>query len=285
MKIWGSILILSLLLVGFQNCGQVGFVDSESHGVAQNADGGGDLDVCNGVSCELDPLTQRPSVITILMALGDEADDQLVVNGLSAQLIAETVVRYASPVSDPRILIVLDAGASNEDPEDTIYVREVLLARYKTVFLEEPATGLSDADVSGFDLIWFNNPGHAMKNEVTRDVLMRFAGGVILQGDDLSRGASFDLSALTGLTHVDNGATVVCGGKSYSHDNNGGERYRVELDPAKMPSNVGSAIRFEYGNDIDLAVPARSDLEILAYARGGPSVCSESRPAIVRYMK
>lgn len=41
----------------------------------------GDLGVCGGISCDLEPLTNKPAVTTILLALGDEADDQLVVNG------------------------------------------------------------------------------------------------------------------------------------------------------------------------------------------------------------
>ena len=52
-------------------------------------------------------------------------------NGGSAQLIAETVIRYTSPEKSPRILVVRDRLFNNEDPEDTVYVVNVLLKRYQ----------------------------------------------------------------------------------------------------------------------------------------------------------
>ncbi len=64
------------------------------------------------------------------MALGNEADSHLVVNGRSAQLIAETVVRYASPVNNPRLLLVMDLSRGPEDAEDSVYVKETLLKRF-----------------------------------------------------------------------------------------------------------------------------------------------------------
>ena len=43
-------------------------------------------------------------------------------------------------------------------------------------------------DVENFDVVWFNNPGHPMSSQVTRDTLLNFKGAVVLQGDDLTRG-------------------------------------------------------------------------------------------------
>lgn len=206
-------------------------------------------------------------------------------NGASAQLIAETVVRYSTPKSDPKILLVQDHNIGGEDPEDTRYVAEVLLSRYDLSFLQEPRWGLRDEDLEGYDLVWFNNPGHKMSSETTRNTLMRFQGGVVLQGDDLSIGEGFYLENLTGLRHLDNGTAVECEGRIYPHDNNSGRRYQVSLDPAKIPGANHTAIHFEYGNDIDNTIPLRSDLEILAYARGGANTCTQLRPAIVRYQK
>lgn len=263
----------------FQNCAnpRVDFAEQKL----------GSLGVCDGVSCDLTPLTFKPAVATVLMAMGDEADDQLVVDGASSQLVAETVVRYSSPVQNPRIALVIDQQAVGEDPEDTVYVRDVLLKRYNVTVINEPSAGLTLEDLRDYDLVWHNNPGRPMGSRRTRDTYLAFRGGVILQGDDLSWGQDsagrFDMSTLTGLRHVDNGAQVTCGGVTYSHDNNGGESYRVNLDVTKIPGASGSSIDFRYGNDIDDSTPLRPDLQILATARGGPASCTATRPAIVRY--
>jgi hypothetical protein len=87
----------------------------------------------------------------------------------------------------------------------------------------EPSGGLTDGDVNGYDLIWFNNPGHPMSNAQTRDTLMHFKGGVVLQGDDLTHLKSEQsLTELTGLQYIDNGASVVCPDGTFPHDNNDG---------------------------------------------------------------
>ena len=125
-----------------------------------------------------------------------------------------------------------------------------------------------------------------MSLKASRDALIRFAGGVVLQGDDLTIGSNFSMEELTGLKHLDNGTSVKCSdGKTYAHDNNNGESFRVTLDTTKIPGADSAPISFRYGNDIDNSVPARPDLEILATAQGGPEVCTESRPVVVRYFK
>ncbi len=205
--------------------------------------------------------------------------------GSAAQLIAEAIVRYTTPVNNPKILLVKDHNSGDESSEDTLYVRDSLLRRYDVTFFEEPSGGLSEADTEGYDLIWLNNPGNPMGSEVTKQRLLSLAGGVVLQGDDLSRGEGFNVEDLTGLEHVDNGTEVRCAGRDYNHNNNNGEQYRLVLDPAKIPGVDDSTLRFEYGNDIDNTRVLRDDLEVLAYAVGGPKECIEERPAIVRYFK
>jgi hypothetical protein len=273
-----QILVLVVVcLLAFQNCSKVEF--------AATAPSLSGLGVCEGVSCDLTPLTPKPAVTTILLALGDEADDQLVVKGLSAQVIAETVVRYTSNKTNPKILLVLDSGNAGEDPEDTLYIRDNLLKRYNVTFLAEPTAGLSASDLVGYDIIWFNNPGHPMGVQASHDALLNFSGGVVLQGDDLARGNGFSMEDLTGLHFIDNGTSVTCGGQTFNIDNNAAGKYDVTLDWNKMPSATSEMIHFEYGNDIDLTESSRSDLEVLALAKANPLECTESRPAIVRYMK
>lgn len=272
-------LLATLATLWFQNCAENEFQFSDS------TVGGFGVEICQGVSCTLDPLTTKPAVTTILIALGDEADSQLVVNGASAQLIAETVIRYSTPKKNPKILLVRDRNQAGEDPEDTIYVKEVLLSRYNVIMMDEPVDGVRATDLTGYDLVWHNNPGHPMGSVQTRDTLLTFAGGVVLQGDDLSRGVNFSLEELTGLRFIDNGTEVVCGGMSYPHDNNGGEQYRVSLDPNRVAGVNEAVIGFRYGNDIDNTAITRPDFDVLAQAIGGPSTCIETRPAIVRYIK
>ncbi len=289
-------------LVAFQNCSQVDFASvSEAVKDPNGQDLGGPLtdtpptdtpptdlppvSVCNGISCDLTPITRKPAVITALLAIGDHADDQLVVGGGSAQLVAETLVRYTSPVDDPKILAVLDSGSNGEDPEDAKYITETLLKRYRVTVLTESKNGLKDSDLAGYDLVWFNNPGHPMGSVNSRDALLRFKGGVVLQGDDLTRGDGFALDELTGLKYKSNGTEFTCNGVKYGADNNGGKQYSVTIDPKKVPGVNSSSMTFFYGNDIDDSEIVRPGLEVLAWAKGGVDGCTAERPTIVRYEK
>lgn len=243
------------------------------------------IEVCQGISCDLEPLTAKPAVTTVLLTLGGEANKQLVVGGATSQLIVETVVRLSTPQKNPKILIVQDQDIGGEDPEDTAYLKNVLLSRYVIDFILEPSTGLTSEMLMGYDLIWFNNPGHPMTSSKTRDALIAFAGGVVLQGDDLSKGASFDLSALTGLKYIDNGTQVMCAGQSFTHDNNQHHQFGVRLNSQQFTFKDIQTLEFKYGNDIDNSSVIGSQTEVLATAVGGDSSCTEERPAIVRRIK
>jgi hypothetical protein len=273
-------LILSMTLLtilSFQNCAGPQIVFSESQL--------GTPGVCGGISCDLTPLTLTPAVTTILLALGDEDEDELVISGISSQLIAETVVRSSSPVINPRILFVRDANSGNESRSDTDYVKDVLLARYDVTYFDESQRPLRSSDVQGYDLIWFNNPGTPFGLRQSYNILLNFSGGVVLQGDDLSRGEGFSLQALTGLTHVSNGTRVSCSNRNYDIDDNDGYTYTFRLDSFKFTGVNSNTLTFQYGNDIDHAMAARSDLEVLATAKGSPSNCFTEHPTIVRYEK
>ena len=246
--------------------------------------------LCDGVSCDLNPLTAKPAVTTILLTLGDMANSELVIKGASSQLIAETMIRTSTPVSNPKILIVLDNADGGENLEDRGYIEGILLLRYDTTVITTTSNGLSPDQTEGYDLIWFNNPGHPMGSRNTMATLLAFKGGVIIQGDDMSWGSDnigyFSLEKLTGLRPIDNGSSVTCSdGNSYDHDNDSGYQYRVSIDPKKIQGADASALNFHYGNDIDNTAVARKDLEVIAVARGGPAVCTETRPVIVRYFK
>lgn len=264
------------ILLLFQNCSRTVFSDRSQSVTAS--------DVCGTISCDLEPLTEKPAVTTILVALGDKADDQLVVNGASSQLIAESVIRFSSPVRNPKILLVQDYYIGGESLEDTAYIQN-LLSRYDVTFMVAPVSGLTADHVQGFDLVWFNNPGVGMNHVTTRETLLTFPGAVVLQGDDLTLGVNFDLQELTGLHHLDNGTNVVCDGVLIGIDNNTGGQYEVTLDRTKIVGADASTLQFYYGNDIDNASIARNDLEVFAWARGAQPSCVDKRPAIVRWKK
>lgn len=278
-----SCMLFPLALVApYQNCSEVHFDTSSM--LSKNSFPP-PPEVCNGISCELTPLTNRPAVTTILLALGDQVNSQLVVNGVSSQLIAESVVRYSTPKENPRILVVRDLNYAGEDPEDPVYLVSVLLSRYNVTVLDEPATGITAAHLVGYDLVWFNNPGRPMSLNSTYQTLLSFSGAIVLQGDDLTRGLNFSMESLTGLRHIDNGSYVTCNGVNLLHDDNGGDQYRVVVDPNRIAGFNAQNINFRYGNDIDNSVVVGAGVEVLASAYGGPSSCTQARPTITRRLK
>lgn len=236
--------------------------------------------------CDREPQVKSAGVVTVLLTLGDELNQELIINGSSAQVIAEMAVRFASPVVEPKILVVRDRLNMGESYQDTEYIAKNLLSLYKSVTLiDEPVSGIQDADLAGYDLVWFNNPGHPMSSASSRDTLSRFSGGVVLSGDDMSYGRGFSMESLTGLRHLDNGASVTCAGISYRHDNNQANQFRVNLDSQMLPGFPESLMNFRYGNDIDNSVVVQTSVEVIARAKGGPESCQEDRPVITRYAK
>jgi hypothetical protein len=225
-------------------------------------------------------------VVTILLALGDTFNQNLIVNGTSAQVIAETAIRYASPLNEPKILVVRDRLNYGESYSDTEYIALDLLKLYESVTLiDEPVGGLQSSDTQGYDLIWFNNPGYPMGNVNTRNTLMNFVGGVVLSGDDMTWGNGFSMEPLTGLKFIDNGTSVQCAGVNYNHDNNSGYQFSVLMDSNLLPTFPSNALSFQYGNDIDNSVVTDESVEVISWATGGHSSCTEKRPVISRKHK
>ncbi len=233
------------------------------------------------------PLVKEPGVVTILIAMGDK--DNLpnpTVDQLSARTVSENMIQYSSPVVNPKVLVVRDRNDNGESPDDYANLWQNLLVRYKPDQITEPISGLSTSDIAGYDVVWLVNPGYPMGSRKTHDTLLAFKGGVILSGDDMSRGEGFDNTDLTGLTFIDNGTTVTCGNKSYGIDNNNTQNfYQVTLDGTKFKDLNAAHLTFKYGNDIDSTKVANPKVEILAYAKASPVDCTELRPVVVRYPK
>ena len=238
-------------------------------------------------ACNLNPVVLKPGVVTILLALGDIAQQSIVIYEESSKLIAQNAVKFASPVANPKILVVKDFNHHGESNEDTEFIAEVLLANYSTTIKYETAGGLKECDLKGYDLIWFNNPGYPMGSVTSLNSLKNFKGGVILSGDDLTQGSGFSLESFTGLKFKDNGTALACGGKSYKHNDNDGYRYRISLEEEFLPGLDESVRNFEYGNDIDNSILAFNDskYQVLAYANGAAGTCEVKRPIIIRYEK
>jgi hypothetical protein len=292
LRIIAAALLTSLL---FQNCQKVAVEDLSQGSLAPLGEVRDeeplqpplpDLEICERVSCTIDPIVQKPAVTLVLLALGDQADNQLVVDGASAQLVAETVIRQTSPVKNPKILLLIDANRDGEDLEDTEYAYNELLKSYEVTKLYEPAEGISVGQLLGYDLVWLNNPGHPMNSAQTMQALIEFKGGVVLQGDDLSRGRGFNLSELTKVSHVNNGTTALCDSEEVTIDNNSSEKYQITLESKFFPVLEGQPIKFDYGNDIDLiSLLPESKVEVLATAKVKSVGCTQKRPVITRYLK
>jgi hypothetical protein len=183
--------------------------------------------------------------------------------------------------------VVKDYFHGGESDGDTEFIAEKLLANYEAKILFETSAGLSAADFVGYDVIWFNNPGHPMGNVKSLEALKAFAGGVIMSGDDLTVGRGFSTQSLTGLKYLDNGTSLNCDGKSFNFDNNSGYAYKVKLEGNFLAGISESLLSFDYGNDIDNAILSADDskYEVLAYANGSAGTCEVKRPVIVRYVK
>ena len=154
------------------------------------------------------------------------------------------------------------------------------------MLMDEPVDGLSPADVNGYDLIWFANPGWYVEDAATVDTLVSFSaqgGGIVLQGDDMTHRRTGDslLSELTGLRFINNG-TRTCGTRT---DNQRGGNYQVSIDESTHPLVSRSAGEvFLYGDDIDHNEPMGIGERVLAWAtlQDNPG-CDVRVPVIVAW--
>lgn len=227
-------------------------------------------------------LSPRGNFATLLFTMSDPG----LPRDMALQL-ADQMVRWTSPVTAPRVLVVLDDNHHGEDAGDADYVTELLReAGHDVDLIDEPAEGLSRDALEGYDVVWLSNPGYPTDDAATIDQLLLFSheyGGVVLQGDDMAwgYGHAYSMTPATGLDFVDNGVTY-CG---RTIDNYGDGRYQVTFDDAGHPATAGlSGLSFDYGNDIDTTVVASPTATVLAWAttRASEGECA-AKPAIVVY--
>lgn len=229
------------------------------------------------------------NVVTILLALGDQNEKNLVIERKYAKRIARNAVRIASGKLRPKVLLVKDAAHNGESKGDAEYIANELLHRFKVDLIEEPEGGLTMKDTHGYDVIWLNNPGHPIGSLNTKLTLMEYKGGVVVSGDDASRGRNFSMTSLTGLKYKSNGTSVRCGNNTYPIDNNRGNRYSVGMKkyhPGVSPLEEDVAkYLFEYGNDIDHTEVVNSNAVVIATAGVQKPGCNLNIPVIVTVPK
>jgi hypothetical protein len=233
------------------------------------------------VACPIEPDWRT---VTALVTMDNDPG----LGDADAGRLAEQTVRWVSGMTSPKVLVVLDDNHHNEQPEDAAYVQSLLqVAGLEADYLDEPSTGLSDADLEGYNAVWFTNPGYPMDDMASFYALAKYAdegGGLVIQGDDMSAsdGNAFDMSGLTHLRFLDNG-TWYCG---LSIDNNStSHQYKVTVGVDDHPVTNGVSGEFLYGNDIDITTFLNDDgasTLATAVANGGDGGCAPT-PVIVAY--
>lgn len=188
-----------------------------------------------------------------------------------AETLVQTTVEYVSQVNVPRVLVVLDDNHNNEATEDAAYVASKVHALgYEVRVIDEPAGGITESHVVGYDVVWFLNPGHPIDDRVSLDTLAGFreaGGGFVLSGDDitLNYANETDTSPYTFVEHQNNGTTT-CG---QTTDNNAGASYRVTFE-TETDHLLGAGLEgmtFLYGDDIDHSTPIGDGEVVLAWAQ------------------
>ncbi len=230
--------------------------------------------------CDADPAGR---VATILLTTSDPG----IPSDLAGRLTRQTT-EWVSPVLRPDVLVVLDDNAHGEDLNNVNIVTSLLndADNNSVTYLDEPDDGLTRADFNGYDVIWFSNPGYPMDDISTFRALEQFSadgGGVVLQGDDMTRswGNDFSPAPLVHLDHRNNG-TRACGERI---DNYEGGKYSVTMADDTHAMTVGiEGLTFDYSNDIDHSTARDEGEVILATATvKGDEDCMEPIPVIVGF--
>jgi hypothetical protein len=202
-----------------------------------------------------------------------------------AATLTTNTVAHVSPTAAPEVLVVLDDNHHGEFEQDADQVATWLGdAGYAVTRLDETGDGLTDADVEGYDVVWFSNPGYPPDDLATIEVLEAFTaagGGLVLQGDDMTRGWSnaFSMTSLTSLVYEHNGVQT-CGEPT---DDNQGERFEVStFDGHPILAGLESQTWF-YGDDIDQTTPLDEGEQVLAEATLEIDPGCTVTPALVVY--
>lgn len=225
--------------------------------------------------CPVDPPTGRRAVM--LMSL---SNPRLPATEISTMVT--NTLHWVSSSLDPDILVVLDDNHHGEFVDDAQEVANMMIAAGHTsvTYMVEPTHGLTAADVDGYDVVWFTNPGYPVDDMVSMQTLAAFnaaGGAIVLQGDDMtqSAGNGFSMAGMTGLDYVRNGVST-CG--QVTNDNQGAS-FAVDVSGDHPLFGGMTSNTWLYGDDIDVSVP-NGGSTVIATADLEGQAC-ESRPAIV----
>jgi hypothetical protein len=233
-----------------------------------------DLDNCASVA------RSDVGVTTVLMALSE-------IDSASALSIITNSMNFVKPVRNPKVLYVRSIYNEGEGLGDFTVIPQMLTQlKYDVTAIDEPQAGLTLTNTSGYDVVWFNNPGYPEQSAVTLETLYTIANnqsaGVVLSGDDMSVTDYVNMSELTMLTYGNNG-TSAC---NQNIDNNATTAKYVVSYKGK---------NFTYGDDIDQDTVIgksthrihqcglKNGVQTFATAKTNITGCSLAIPAIVGY--
>ncbi len=207
------------------------------------------------------------SIATILLTLSDPGIPRWV----AAALIEYLVDQLTGGATAPKILVVLDDYHHGEDVQDVPFIIGLMEeAGIEVSYMGEPSNGLQMTDVTGFDLVWFSNPGWPTDDKGSLQTLTAASDAgiaVVLQGDDMTfthangNGTTL-LENLTGADHVANGTWT----DGQQTDNNDGSSYTVQFGTDGSVIEGLEGVTFTYGNDIDHSIISAGDAQVLAWA-------------------
>jgi len=226
---------------------------------------------------------RRAGVVTSLLSLGDKDNipSPLIRREIASAIIRKSV-NFASLKKKPKVLFVKDSRHGNESLDDFVLTESVLRELYGDENVGVWSEDLRMQNAEGYDVIYIINPGHPMGSSVTADSLEQIKAsgevGIVIHGDDMSRGRNFNLSNLTGLKYKSNG-TNACGIRI---DNNRGNKYSVKLRKRFFKKLSLESRVMDYANDIDHTEVVNKKVRILAMAKA-PAGCDLKVPAIVGY--
>ena len=217
------------------------------------------------------------NVVTILMTLSD-----LWIPPETASQLIQNAVRFASNVESPRVLVIRDDNHNGEDIEDSTNIVDwINQSGGNASFMEEPANGISNSDLSGYHVVILSNPGFPPDDITTIEVMREFSKqgyGIIFQGDDMTRLTDPLMVELTRLNNIDNGTNYY----GTMIDNDQGETYEVTMVSASVLSAGIGNIQFQYGNDIDTAEPTVEGMSVAAWCTV-PNTSHPSKPVITAF--
>lgn len=211
--------------------------------------------------------SQNPGVITALMTFTSTYEGPILASASRLAPIVQALAAYATPVTNPKILIIQDGAHYSEQVADFDLIEDSLAATGNVTTLDLAVGIYAESELQKYDLIWYVNPGYpASRADILTD-LEDVSAGVVLSGDDLGRAwneshSDVGISTLSGATFVDNGTQACPGGPGI--DNNSGQRYQFSGVLVDGLSN---------GDDVDHVTIASDNIEVFATANVNYPAC------------